>query len=144
MELMSLMDMLEEVIENSPKVPLSSKVMIDKDEIFELIKDIRLKMPDEIKKAEWVNDKRDDIIKEAKDEADDIVKSAEDKFNDIVSDSEITRAANEKAQQIIDAAKDYAKELRLGARDYADNLLADTEKKLKAAIDVIQNDRGQL
>ena len=54
MELLSLMDMLEEVIENSPKVPLSSKVMVDKDEIFELIKDIRLKMPDEIKKAEWV------------------------------------------------------------------------------------------
>ena len=62
MEIFQLLDNLEDLIENSKKVPLSDKSMIDKDEILEVLKEIRLKLPDELKQAKWVKEERERIL----------------------------------------------------------------------------------
>lgn len=144
MELMALIDMLEEVVENSPKMILTSKILINKNQMFELIKEIRIKLPDEIKKAEWVNDKRDNIISEARMEAANMIKSAEEKFNDLVRESEVTRVANENAQLIIHSAREYAKELRISAKEYVENILSETEKKLEESLERLHSDMKQM
>jgi len=144
MELMALIDMLEEVVDNSPKMLLSSKVLINKNQMFDLIKEIRIKLPDEIKKAEWVNDKKENIINEARIEAENMIKSAEEKFNELVRECEVTRVANENAQLIINSAREYAKELRLGAKEYVEIMLLETEKKLNDSLERLHSDMKQM
>ena len=56
MEIFTLLENLEELIENGSKVPFSNKVMIDTDEIKEILEEIRRKLPDELKQAKWVKE----------------------------------------------------------------------------------------
>ena len=57
MEILTQLENLEELLENGSKVPFSTKVMVDIDEVREIIEDIRLKLPDEIKQTKWVKEK---------------------------------------------------------------------------------------
>ena len=52
MELEKLIDILEEALEDATKVPFMSKAIVDKEDFFEMIKDIRLKIPEEVKEAQ--------------------------------------------------------------------------------------------
>lgn len=74
MEVFTLLDNLEDLIENSKKVPLSNKIMVEQKEVLNLIKDIRNKLPEELKVAKFVRQERERILAEAKKEANDIVK----------------------------------------------------------------------
>ena len=65
MEIFTLLESLEEIIENSRSVPFSGKGIVDKDELFDLIKEIRIKLPDELKQAKWVKEERQRILVEA-------------------------------------------------------------------------------
>ena len=54
MDVLNLLEKMEDIVEDASKLPLSNKIMIDKEEILEVINDIRLKLPDEINRASWV------------------------------------------------------------------------------------------
>ena len=71
MDILNLLEKIEDIAEDASKLPLSSKVMIDKDELLEVINEIRLKLPDEINRASWVAKERQRILNEAQSEADD-------------------------------------------------------------------------
>ena len=58
MEIFTLLETLEEMLENSKSIPFSDKGIIDKEEMLEIIKEIRLKLPDELKQAKWVKEER--------------------------------------------------------------------------------------
>ena len=73
MEIFTLLESLEDVIEKSRSLPFSDKGIVDKEEILDLIKEIRLKLPDELKQAKWVKEERQRILVEAQKEADGIV-----------------------------------------------------------------------
>ena len=95
MEIFTLLETLEDLIENSKKVPLSEKCIIDQEEVLDLIKEIRLKLPDELKQAKWVKEERERILAEAKKEADDVVKEAENRIISMIDEHEITKKAYE-------------------------------------------------
>ena len=80
MEIFELLENLEDIIERSRNLPFSGKGIVDKDEILDLIKEIRLKLPDELKQAKWVKEERQRILVEAQKEADGIVKEAENRI----------------------------------------------------------------
>ena len=77
MEIFTLLETLEDIMEKSRNVPFSSKCIVDKEEFLEIIKEIRLKLPDEIKQAKWIKEERQRILVEAQNEANDIIKEAE-------------------------------------------------------------------
>ena len=77
MEIFTLLETLEEILENSKTIPVFNKSLINKEEMLEIIKEIRLKLPDELKQAKWVKEERQRILLEAQKEADGIVKEAE-------------------------------------------------------------------
>ena len=77
MEIFTLLDELEEYLEGVKAVPFTNKCIADKEDILDIIKEIRLKLPDELKQAKWVKEERSRILVEAKKEADGIVKEAE-------------------------------------------------------------------
>ena len=144
MEILSLLDALEDAIESAVSVPFSGKCMVDRNEILELIQDIRLKLPDDIKQAKWVSKERSRILAEAQQEADNIVKNAESRIAAMVNEHEISRKAYEQAENILNNAKKSAREIRLGTREYADSILGRVEEMLKEMLEVIQENRNEL
>ncbi len=131
MEIFTLLETLEDILERSRSVPFSSKGIVDKEEILELIKEIRLKLPDELKQAKWVKEERARILDEAQKEADDIVKEAENRIIAMIDEHEITRKAYEQKAQIIETANEMAREINRGTKDYADDILETVEERIK-------------
>ncbi len=144
MEIFTLLETLEDMLEKSRTVPFSGKCIVDKEEILDIIKEIRLKLPEELKQAKWVKEERQRILVEAQGEADEIIKEAENRIISMIDEHEITRKAYEKKVEIIETANEMSREISKGTKDYADNLLSDVEATLQNAIKVIQDNRKEL
>lgn len=173
MEVMLLLDALEDILEKAPNLPLSSKSVVHKEELQEIIKEIRIKLPDEIKQAQWIKEERQKILIEAKKEAESLKKECEEKINkvkeerqrilagaekeaeilkqeadkkvqELIDESDIIKKANEQAKELIIAAQIDAKKIRLGSKDYADELLAELEKYADKIVETIRNNRDEL
>lgn len=144
MEIFTLLETLEDILERSKGVPFSNKSLIDKEEILEIIKEVRLKLPEEMKQAKWVKEERQRILVEAQKEADDIVKEAENRIISMIDEHEITRKAYEKKAEIIETANEMSREISKGTKDYADNILSGLEVALEDALKIIQNNRKEL
>ncbi|MBZ2173912.1 ATPase [Schnuerera sp. xch1] len=144
MDVLKLVDEIEDVLENASSMPFSNKVMVDADELFEIIREIRIKLPDEIKQASWIKGERQRILAEAQKDADTILNEAELKLEELVDENEITKKANEIAEEIIAKAKNNAKEIRLGSLQYADNILLEAQESLKKTIELINSNRREL
>ena len=144
MEIFTLLETLEDIIEKSRNVPFSSKCIVDKEEFLEIIKEIRLKLPDEIKQAKWVKEERQRILVEAQNEANDIIKEAENRIISMIDEHEITRKAYEQKAEIIETANEMSREIKSGTEEYADGVLAGIEVALEDALKVIKNNRKEL
>lgn len=64
LELLKLIEEIEDLVEESSGIPFGNKVFVDKKQFLEIIKEIRLQLPDEIKQAEWINTERQRILAE--------------------------------------------------------------------------------
>lgn len=144
MEIFTLLESLEELIENGKKVPFAEKCVVDQNEVLELIKEIRLKLPDELKQAKWVKEERERILAEAKKEADDVVKEAENRIIAMIDEHEITKKAYEQKNEIMSAANESSRQITQGAREYADNILANLSSSLEKTLSEIQENRKEL
>ena len=144
MEIFTLLENLEDILDKSKNVPFSSKTMVDKEEVMEIISEIRLKLPEELKQAKWIKEERQRILVEAQKEADDIVKEAENRIISMIDEHEITKKAYEKKAEIIETANEMSREISKGTKDYADNVLNGIEVALQEALKIIQNNRSEL
>jgi len=144
MEMLSILETLEDLVERSVSVPFSGKCMVDKEEILEIIKEIRLKLPDDIKQAKWVKEERQRILLEAQKEANNIIKDAENQIASLIDEHEITKKAYEQSNEIISNAQKNAREIRLGTREYADSVLIKVEEILEETLEVIRSNREEL
>ena len=144
MEIFTLLENLEDLLDNGSKVPFSSKVMVDVEELREILEDIRLKLPDELKQAKWVKEERQRIISDAEQEAENMLKDAENKIVTLVDEHVITKQALAQKEEIIESANKVSKEISLGTRDYADQILEKVEDVLRESLEVIHNNRKEL
>ena len=144
MEIFTLLETLEDILERSRNIPFSDKGIVDKEEILEIIKEIRIKLPDELKQAKWIKEERGRILVEAQKEADGIVKEAENRIIAMIDEHEITRKAYEQKAEIIETANEMSREISKGTKDYADSVLEGIEIALEDALKVIQNNRKEL
>jgi cell division septum initiation protein DivIVA len=144
MEIFTLLENIEDILEKSKGMPFSNKVMVDKEEILELISELRLKLPEELKQAKWIKEERQRILVEAQKEADDIVKEAENRIISMIDEHEITKKAYDKKAEIIETANEMSREISKGTKDYADNVLNGIEEALQEALKIIQNNRNEL
>ncbi len=144
MEILSILETLEDLVEKCVTVPFSGKCLVDKEEILEIVKEMRLKLPDDIKQAKWVKEERQRILMEAQKEANSMLKDAESKIASLVDEHEITKKAYEQANEIIASAQKNAREIRLGTKDYADSVLNKVEEILNDTLEVIKLDRQEL
>ena len=141
MEIFTLLESLEELLEQAKKVPFTEKCIVDKNELIEAIKEIRLNLPDELNKAKWIREERERIIAEAQKDADDIVKEAENRIISMIDEHEITKKAYAKKNEIIASANEMYREYNRNAANYADELLSNVEEnmtKLSESLNAVQ------
>ena len=151
MEIFTLLETLEDILERSKSVPFTEKAILDNEEVLEIIKDIRLKLPDELKQAKWIKEERARILDEAQKEADGIVREAENRIISMIDEHEITRKAYEQKAEIIETANEMSREITKGTKDYADGILDDLEKAINnvngainEALKTIEQNRSEL
>ena len=129
--IIELLEYLQDLVENSSKVPMSGKVMIDKKEILEVIDQIINYLPDQFKKAEWVMNERERILNEAKKEHDSVRKETMTMMRQNVENHDIVKEAKIRSQEIITSAQRDAKAIRLGSRDYSNEILTQLDKEIE-------------
>lgn len=144
MEVLNIIDELEDIIDDAAKVPFAGKCMVDKDALLDLIEELRLKLPEDLKQAKWVKDERQRILAEAQKEAESIVKSAEEKTISMINEHEITRQAADKAKEILEHEQNNAREMRMGTKRYVDSVLEDLENALTKMTEEVHANRQSL
>ena len=144
MDVLKLIDEIEDIIEEGTTLPFSKKIMVDVDVILDIIKEIRIRLPDEIKQASWIKEEKQRILAEAQKDADNLINEAEYRLEELIDQEAISKAAKERAEEIINKAQVTAKEIRLGAMEYADSLLLDTQEELKNVIQQLNENRKEL
>ena len=144
MEVLTLLETLEEMLNRSASIPLTKRTLIDKDELLSVVNDIKLKLPDELKQAKWVKEERQKIFVDAQKEANQLIKEAENRIIAMIDEHEITKKAYEQKTEIIDSANAFSKDLINGTKKYADDILAELEANLQDKLDIIKDNRKEL
>ena len=93
MDVLVLIDKLDDLVHNARAVPLTDQVRVDKEEIYDILDQMRATIPEEIKQARWIVKERQEMLAEAKREAERIVKEARERQEQLVSQQEVTRQA---------------------------------------------------
>ena len=158
MEIFTLLETLEDILEKSKTLPFTEKSIIEKSEFLDIIKEIRLRLPDELKQEKWIKEERERIISEAQKDANDIVKEAENRIISMIDEHEITKKAYDKKTEIIADANEMYREITQGTATYVDGILANIENNMlelgktlngvelsiQNALETIQNNRKEL
>ncbi|MBR1703431.1 MAG: hypothetical protein IJ716_16030 [Lachnospiraceae bacterium] len=139
-----LIDEIEEYIENcKPKFMSSTEIIVNKEEIDELLRELRMKTPDEIKRYQKIISNKEAILQDARDKADALIEEATVHTNELISEHEIMRQAYDQAnevvtmataqaQEILDNATNEANAVRTAAMQYMDDMLEHLEKVIDA------------
>jgi cell division septum initiation protein DivIVA len=144
MDVLVLIDKLDDIIHNARSVPLTDSVMIDREEMYDILDQMRSTIPEEIKQARWIVKERQEMLAEAKQEAERVLSEAQERADRIASETEVVRLAERNAQQIMEAARERERDTRLGAEDYADEVLGNLELNLEKFIGAVRRGRERL
>ena len=106
MDVLVLIDKLDDTIHNAKPVPLTDQVRVDKEEIYDILDQMRATIPEEIKQARWIVKERQEMLAEAKREAERIIKEARDEQARLINEEEVVRQAEREAEQIVEEARD--------------------------------------
>ena len=137
-----LIDMLYERIEEAKAPALKPGMsIVDRDEMLDLLDELRAQLPVEVKRAQELLAARDKFVEEAKRDVERMMRQAELEARTKISDSEVLYAAKEKARQIIAHAEDRSRQLYQVANEYAEDALARTEEAVQAALDEVKQSR---
>ena len=137
-----LIDMLYERVEDA-KAPALKPTMcqLERDEILDLLDELKAQLPVEIKRAKELLAARDKFVEETKREADRIIRQAELEAKAKVSDSEVLTAAKEKADRMLAHAEDRCRQMYQITNEYTEDALARTEEAVRMALDELQQSR---
>ena len=143
MNTLEIIDRIEELLDKSKRIPFSANILINGDESYDLIEELRNVMPEEFKQSRWIVKERENMIEEARKQADKIVRSAEGKAEVLMSETEVMKNARRKSEEIMSSIEARARTIRLEAEDYADEKLANLEAVLHKLINTIEKGREQ-
>ncbi len=145
MSIDEILEMMDDMLDKAVNVPFSNKKsLIEVDKMRELIDEIRINMPKEVKQARDLVNDRKMILNDAKNEAATIVSKAEQRAAMLVSQQEIVRQATAKANEINAVAQSQTKELRDMTNKYVDNMLNKVEELLSNDLVDVRKARGAL
>lgn len=166
MDILSLVEELEEMVSEASAIPFSNRIMIDKDDILDLIKRVNAAIPEEIRRAKWIKEEKDQILLEAKKEAEEILTSAQEEehrlleharyeenrvieearalADDLISSHQITSLSEQHGKQLVKEAEHTAEEIKAGAYGYADDMMESLETKMESFLETLSFNRSEL
>ena len=144
MDVLVLIDKLDDLVHNAKAVPLTDQVRIDREEIYDILDQMRATIPEEIKQARWIVKERQEMLAEAKREIDRILGEAREQAVREASQTEIVKLAERQAQEIVDDARRQARETRLEMEDWADGILSTLEVNLDKFLTAVKRGRERL
>ena len=144
MDVLVLIDRLDDLVHNAKAVPLTDQVRIDREEIYDILDQMRAAIPEEVKQARWIVKERQEMLAEAKREADSLLAAAREQAGREASHAEIVMIAERQAQDIIDGARRTAWETKLEVDDWADGILATLDANLDRFLSAVRRGRQGL
>ena len=140
----TLLRRVNDIISGAKSMPLSSSVMISRDEVLELLEEATTRLPDELRQARWLLREREEFLSKVQTEADDILAAARARAERMVQRTEIVREAKLVARNTVQDARDTANRLKHEAEDYCDQKLAAFEIVLERTMKTVQAGREKL
>ena len=131
MDLAARIQQLEDMIKEAKSMPLSSSALLNREELLEVVAEMRDSLPEEIKQARWVVKDREELLMKARREADALVEKARAEQARMASREAVVQASQEEAERILGEAREQARQVKLEAEDYVDAKLAQYEIALE-------------
>jgi cell division septum initiation protein DivIVA len=135
MDILHLVDRLEELFNNSKPIPLTHNVMVDENAFMDIIDQMRISIPDDIKKAQQIMAQKDRILAQAQEEANRTVTIAREKSEKMVEKSDVFQAAQAKIDLLAEEARKNATQIQSDADSY----VVETLQKLQSELDKVSN-----
>lgn len=139
MDILYLVDRVEEIVKESRQVPFSQLRLVDESRVWPVIDQMRISIPDEVRRAERIIREKERTIAQAHEEAERIIELARGEAAEITASHSIAQAAESRAESIRKQAERDAEYTRSGADEYAFDVLCRMEQELKKALTVIEN-----
>ena len=145
MNIEDILDALDELLDRAWSLPLSGgRCVVDAEKVRDLIDDIRLNLPTEIKQARAIVNDRSEIISIAKRESETIIRKAEERARALIAQEEVVKQAQAKASELTSQAQAKAREMRTAAQEFSDGMLRQSEEALLKSINEIKATRQAL
>jgi len=133
-----------DVVNSAPKMPLSSTVRLEKDEVVEMLEEAIGRLPEEMRQARWLLKERAEYLARVQREGDEILSAARERAERIVQRTELVREAQRVANRTVEEANDESRRLRNEAEDYVDQKLASFEIVLERVMKTVVAGRQKL
>jgi hypothetical protein len=139
MDILHLVDRLEELLNQSRPLPFTHNVIVDEDRMLDIIDQMRVAVPDEIKKAQQLLSQRDRILAQAQEEANRTLAIAREKSEQLLERDAIVQAAQARADQVINQARIEMERERREADQYIIDSLSRLEMELERTLTQVRN-----
>jgi cell division septum initiation protein DivIVA len=139
MDILHLVDRLEEILNQSRPFPFTHNVIVDEEKVLDLIDQMRVAIPEEVKKSQQVLAQRDRILAQAQEEANRTLSIAREKSDQLVERDSIAQASQSRADQVVTQAKGEAERIRREADDYVVDTLTRLEMELDRSLTQVRN-----
>ena len=139
MDILQLIDRLEELFNNAKAVPFTHNVVVDEDRMLELIDQMRIAIPEEVKKAQQIVAQKDRVHAQAQEEANRTLQIARDKANELTQKDMVTQEAQRRAEQILSQARAEAEAIRADADNYVLDTLIQLQDQIARLSSQVNN-----
>jgi hypothetical protein len=139
MDILHLVDRLEDLFNKSRAIPLTHNVIVDEDKFLDIIDQMRISVPEEVKKAQEVFTKKDRVMAQAQEEANRTLLLAREKAEDLVDKEALVMDAKRRAEQILEEARLESENIKMGADQYARDSLMNMEHALEQLLTQVRN-----
>lgn len=139
MDILHLVDRLEELFNNSRSIPLTRQVVVDEDRMLDLVDQMRVSIPEEVKKAQQILSNRDRILAQSQEEANRTIGLAREKSDQLIEKEAVVQAAHSRAEQILAKARLEAEGIRRDADQYVVERLATLQAELERILNQVRN-----
>ena len=138
MDITARLSRLDDMVREAKAMPLSSSVLVNRDEVLELIAEMQEALPDEIKQARWIVKDREELLAKAHADSDDIVQRAQAEQVKMARQEAVVARAAEEAARVLADADEQARVMRREAEEYVDGKLAQFEIVLRRILEESQ------
>lgn len=139
MDILHLVDRLEETLKKSRRLPFSSIRLVDERRMMALVEQMRISVPEEVRRAQRINQERERIMAQTRQDAERLVREAGQRARELTNEHTIVRAAEARAAAIREQAEKEAAAFRKEANEYVFGVLCQLEEELRRTLHVVEN-----